>query len=229
MQQRDNVRGASIRMTALIPNRFVFHFEFPLHYRRVLPRIDGHLCDWSNEFLLPRLGEIDGREDFADVWTCWNEQGLCVACRISDKRRPLRCDARSFWTGDHLRLCTDMRDARTVKRGTRYCQQFYFLPVGGGADHQAPLAGVHRLQRAREEAPRIPVERISVASQVNTAGYSLEAHIPAECLSGFDPVEHPRIGFYYMLEDGDHGQQYLTVGDDLYWYVDPSTWATAVL
>jgi hypothetical protein len=32
-----------------------------------------------------------------------------------------------------------------------------------------------------------------------------------------------------MLEDGDHGQQYLTVGDDLYWYVDPSTWATAVL
>ena len=32
-----------------------------------------------------------------------------------------------------------------------------------------------------------------------------------------------------MLEDRDHGQQYLTVGDDLYWYVDPSTWATAVL
>jgi hypothetical protein len=57
----------------------------------------------------------------------------------------------------------------------------------------------------------------------------LEARIPAECLNGFDPVEHPRIGLYYMLEDRDHGQQYLTVGDDLYWYVDPSTWATAVL
>ena len=46
---------------------------------------------------------------------------------------------------------------------------------------------------------------------------------------GFDPVEHPRIGFYYMLEDRDHGQQFLTVGDNLYWYVDPSTWATVVL
>ena len=57
----------------------------------------------------------------------------------------------------------------------------------------------------------------------------MDAHLPAACLSGFDPDEHPRIGFYYMLEDREHGQQYLTVGDDLYWYVDPSTWATAVL
>ena len=32
-----------------------------------------------------------------------------------------------------------------------------------------------------------------------------------------------------MIEDSELGQQALTVGDDLYWYVDPSTWATAVL
>ena len=44
-----------------------------------------------------------------------------------------------------------------------------------------------------------------------------------------DPEEHPRIGFYYIVEDREYGQQYLTIGDDLYWYVDPSTWATAVL
>ena len=85
------------------------------------------------------------------------------------------------------------------------------------------------LQRAREEAPPVPAERIRVASKVEASGYSLEALIPSECLSGFDPVEHPRIGFYYLIEDGDHGQQYLTVGDDLYWHVDPSTWATARL
>ena len=229
MQRRDTVRGASIRMTALIPNRLLFHFEFPLHYRRELPRIDGHLRDWSDDFLLPRLGEIDERKYFADVWACWNETGMCIACRVANKRQPLRCDPASFWTGDNVRLCTDMRDARTLRRATRFCQQFYFLPVGGGPKGNQPVTGVSRFQRAREDAPRLPVENIRVASRVTPSGYSLEAHIPSDCLSGFDPREHGRIGFYYILEDADHGQQYLTVGDDLYWYVDPSTWATAVL
>ena len=32
-----------------------------------------------------------------------------------------------------------------------------------------------------------------------------------------------------MLEDNEWGQQYLTVGDDLAWNVDPSTWATGLL
>ncbi len=216
-------------MSVLVPNRFLFHFEFPLNYRRALPRIDGDVRDWSDEFLLPQLGSIDGQRDFADVWACWNEQGLCVACRVENKRRRLRCDPRSFWSGDNFRLCTDMRDARTVKRATRFCQQFYFLPAGGGARGEIPAAGINKFQRAKEDAPRISAERIAVAAKVSSSSYSLEAFVPSECLSGFDPVDHTRIGFYYILEDGDHGQQYLTVGDDLYWYVDPSTWATAVL
>ena len=222
-------REAVIGMTALIPNRFLFHFEFPLPYRKTLPAIHGDLREWTDETLLPRLGELDGRADFADVWACWNDSGLAVACRVTGKQKPLRCEARSFWTGDNFRLCTDMRAARTNRRATRYCQQFYFLPTGGGPKKTEPVAGVNKIQRAREDAPPMPVERIQVASRVSTTGYALTAYIPAACLSGFDPAEHPRIGFYYMLEDADHGQQYLTIGDDLYWYVDPSTWATAVL
>lgn len=216
-------------MTGLIPNRFLFSFEFPLHYRSDPPVVDGDLADWADAEMLPKLGEIDGQRDFADVRACWNETGLYLACRVTDKHRPLRCDPRRFWLGDNLRVCTDMRDARTVKRATRFCQQFYFLPTGGGANKKAPVAGVSKIQRAREDAPAIHADRIAVASHVTPTGYTLEAHLPAECLSGFDPVEHPRIGLYYMLQDGDHGQQYLTVGDDLYWHVDPSTWPTAVL
>ena len=206
-------------MTALVPNRFLFDFEFPLHYRSVLPMIDGELEDWTNDDLLPALAELDGRE----------ELGISIACRVTDKRQPLRCDPRTFWKSDNLRLCTDTRDARSNKRATRFCQQFFFLPTGGGKKGNAAAAGVSKLKRAREDAPSIPGERIQVASRITQSGYTLEAHIPMECLSGFAPLDHPRIGFYYMLEDRDHGQQYLTVGDDLYWYVDPSTWATAVL
>ncbi len=216
-------------MNALVPNRFLFDLEFPLRYRASLPVLTGDLGDWTDDDLLPKLGEMDGSEDFADVWACWNEDGLAIACRVVNKRKALRCNPRSFWTGDNLRLCTDMRDARSNKRATRFCQQFFFLPCGGGSKRRDPVAGVNKFKRARQDAPAIPVGRIKVAARVEAGGYTLEAHIPANCLSGFDPIEHPRIGFYYILEDSDHGRQYLTVGDDLYWYVDPSTWATAVL
>jgi len=216
-------------MTGLIPNRFLFDFEFPLSHRADPPTIDGKLSGWTDEELLPRLGAIDGQIEFADVWACWNEAGLYIACRVTDKSSPLRCDPKSYWTSDHLRLCTDMRDTRNIKRATRYCQQFFFLPTGGGPKRDQPAAGSVKIQRAREHAPPVPPGRIRVASTVKATGYTLEAHIPADALSGFDPVEHTRIGFYTILEDHDRGQQYLTVGDDLYWYVDPSTWATAVL
>ena len=216
-------------MNVLIPNRFLFSFEFPLHCRQTMPKIDGKLTGWSDEELLPKLGELDGQSDFADVWGCWNEAGIAVAYKVAGRRKALRCDPDKFWTGDNLRLCTDMRDARTVKRATRFCQQFYFLPTGGGPKRNRPVAGVNAIKRAREDAPPVPTELIEVASRVTKSSYSLEAFVPAECLSGFDPLEHSRIGFYYMVEDTQHGQQYLTVGDDLYWYVDPSTWATAVL
>jgi hypothetical protein len=194
-----------------------------------MPPIDGKLTGWSDAELVPKLGAMDAATDFADVWACWNESGLAVACRVEGKRRPLHCDPMAFWTGDNLRLCTDMRDARNNKRATRFCQQFYFLPTGGGAGGRQPVAGTNRFKRAIEHAPAFPEQTLRVASTVTRAGYSLEAFIPADCLSGLDPAEHPRIGFYYILEDGELGQQYLTVGDDLDWYVDPSTWATAVL
>jgi len=216
-------------MTVLVPNRFLFSFEFALARWKGPAVIDGDVSKWSDREALPKLGEIDGTSDFADVWACWDECGLYVACRVTEKKRPLRCDPRKFWLGDNLRLCTDTRDTRTVKRATRFCQQFYFLPAGGGNDGKQAVAGAAKIQRAREEAPPIQAEKIVVVSVVEPGGYSLEAHLPAECLNGFDPVDHPRMGFYYILEDGDHGQQYLTVSDDLNWHVDPSTWSTARL
>lgn len=216
-------------MSLLIPNRFLFAFEFPLRYRRKAPPLDGKLTGWTDKELLPRLGELDGLPEFADVWACWNEKGLWVACQVKGKKRSLRCDPQEYWKSDHLRVCTGMRDTRNIKRATRFCQQFYFLPAGGGSKGKKPTAAGVAIKRAREDAPLVTADRLPIASTVTKTGYKLEAHIPADCLAGFDPAEHRRIGFYYILEDRDHGQQFLTVGDDLYWYVDPSTWATAVL
>lgn len=216
-------------MSLLVPNRFLFHFEFPLRFRAKPPVIDGRVGDWSDEYLLPRLGSIDGRAEFGDVWACWNDEALFIACRVEKKRRPLSCDPKSFWTGDNLRLCVSSRETRKIRRATRFCTQIYFLPTGGGDDRRSPVAGVNKFQRAKEDAPVVSAKAIEIASSVSPTGYAMEARIPHDCLFGFDPGSYPRIGLYYLLEDGDHGQQYLTVGDDLNWHIDPSTWATAVL
>lgn len=212
----------------LVPNRSLFRFEFPLRYR-ASPEIDGDLGDWSDELLLPDLGALDGRKPFARIWLGWNETGLFVACRVVGRRKPFDCNPRQFWKGDNLRLCTDMRDTRDIKRASRYCQQFYFLPAGGGKDGRSPLAGAARIHRATEQSPLPPPDAIRIAGARTGDTYTLEAHVPAHALAGFDPEEHGRIGVFTMLEDMELGQQYLTVGDDLYWYIDPSTWATATL
>lgn len=216
-------------MTSLVPNRFLFDFSFALAYRSTLPKPDGSLKTWRDAERLPSFSEIDHHQDFAELWACWNEEGIAIACRVSQKRHRLRCDPKRYWEGDNLRLCLDLRDTRNIRRASRYCRQFCFLPTGGGRRRTDPVAGVGQFQRAREVAPAAPVGWIQVGSSVTATGYSLEGVIPRTCLSGFDPEEHPRIGFYYLVEDGDHGQQYLTVGDDLSWNVDPSTWATARL
>ncbi len=216
-------------MSTLIPNRFLFSLEFPLHFRKNLPKLDGKLGNWTDADLLPALGEIDDAPEFADVWSCWNENGIAIATRVKNKRRPLRCDPKQYWKGDNLRLCIDTRDARKNKRATRYCHQFFFLPTGGGTTKDKPFAGSGKLQRAKEDAPKVPAGKIQIASHITKSSYSLEAIIPASYMNGFNPADHSRIGFYYLLEDADHGQQHLTIGDELSWNVDPSTWATAVL
>lgn len=216
-------------MPELVPNRFLFDIEVTIPYRSRPPAIDGNLSDWSDAEVLPSLSELDGKEDFAVVWCCWNENGLYMACKVEGKRRTPRCDPRHYWSGDNIRLCTDTRDTRNNRRATRFCQQFYFLPTGGGPKGKHPVAGLSKIRQAKEEAPEVPVERISIASNISRGMYALEVHIPPDCLSGFDPDDHPRIGLYYIVEDDDFGQQYLTVGDELNWLADPSTWATAVL
>ena len=145
---------AKLNMNTLVPNRFLCDFEFPLSYRDPPPTIDGNLNDWTDVERLPAFSALDGIVEFAEVWACWNERGLGIACRVSNKKKTLRCDPKGYWTGDNLRLCTDMRDARSNKRATRYCQQFYFLAAGGGPRRDQPVAGVGELQRAREHAPK---------------------------------------------------------------------------
>ncbi len=60
-------------------------------------------------------------------------------------------------------------------------------------------------------------------------GYILEALIPAEALTGFDPTEHPSLGFTYAVIDRELGEQTFGVGSPMPYQEDPSLWATLEL
>jgi hypothetical protein len=124
---------------------------------------------------------------------------------------------------------TDMRDTRDIRRATRFCQHWYLLPAGGGTRKNEAVGGAAKVARAMQDAPVAAADDITIASGVTKTGYGLTALLSRNALAGFDPTENPRIGFFYILEDGELGRQSLTVGDDLNWWIDPSTWPTAVL
>lgn len=213
---------------ALVPKQFCFRFEVPIRKAPAKWKVDGNFTKWELKYCLPPLARFDeSGHEFADVWMAWNESGLFIACCVEEKEQPLKCRVSSFWKGDNLRLCTDMRDTRDIKRATRFCQQFFFLPTGG--EKGRAVAGSAKIHRAREDAPPVTPDRVPIVAEVDRSSYMLEAHLPADALSGFDPAEHRRIGLYYIVEDQDFGQQCLTIGDALNWHVDPSTWATGVL
>lgn len=216
-------------MLDALPRRAFFRFEFPIRYLAKLPTIDGSIRKWSAEYLLPPLVELEDEPAFADVYAAWNEDHLFVAFDVPERRGSVRCDTTKWWKDDGLRVCIDTRDTRDLKRASRFCHFFYFLPTGGGSTGKLPVAGLHRMSRAKEPPPNADPTKIKLGVQIDRGGYSLEAAIPSACLNGWNPAEHPRIGFFYKIRDTIHGDQHLTVNDDLGWNVDPSTWATAVL
>lgn len=216
-------------MDALIPNRFLIKPELTLWHFRTDPPLNGTLSKWPDESKLPALCELDNETPFADVYAGWNAKGLYIGVRVSGKAEPINCDAAQFWRGDNVRVMTDMRDTRNIRRATRFCQQFYLLPSDSSSGSSRPIAGGAKVNRAAEESPVATPNDLVVGSRIRKDGYDLTALLTADALNGFDPSENPRIGLFIIVEDMELGQQSLTIGDDMNWHIDPSTWLTAVL
>jgi hypothetical protein len=82
---------------------------------------------------------------------------------------------------------------------------------------------------SREQPHPVAPEQLKVRSKVAGDGYLIEAFIPADALTGFDPAEHPRLGFTYAFLDRELGEQTFGVGSPLPYQEDPSLWVTLEL
>jgi hypothetical protein len=215
---------------ALIPPSFLFRVAHPCPYLKDLPRADDdRLLDLPVECRLESGGALDGRRDFADVRLAWNELGLALQVEVRGKEQPVQGDAARPRASDGLTLWLDTRDARTSHRASRYCHQFHFLPTGGGAEHDEPAFAQTKIHRALNDAPLAAGGAVALRCALRSGGYVLEAFLPATVLNGFDAEQNPRQGFWYVVRDGELGEQTPGVGADFPYAEDPSLWAVLEL
>ena len=89
-----------------------------------------------------------------------------------------------------------------------------------------PIFRQCEIKRAKENAKFASGFPPQARSQSNGKDYTLQAYIPAKAVSGFDPEEHPRLGFHYVVSDRELGTRAMTLGYDFPTDADPSLWST---
>ncbi|MDP6018329.1 MAG: sugar-binding protein [Candidatus Latescibacteria bacterium] len=214
-------------MTELSARAF-FRYDVPIGRRPAGLRVDGSLAEWGDDGLLPDLGQMEGREAFAEVRLAWDEDGLYVGLRVENKTN-VTSHRQHPHNAEALFLWIDTRDVRDAHRASRFCHQFIALPRGGGSQRRGAVAWQQPIRRAREASPICQPQQLRVASRCRKDGYSLELALPRQVLGGFDPGQNSRLGFAYLVTDHEHGNQTWSVPGRFPYQVDPSTWATVSL
>ena len=212
----------------LLPPRFLFRFSVPCRRCEKI-WVRGKGVQLTPKFRLPHLAELDDAPVLADVRVGWNDGGLAFCVRVEGKRQTPWCRSTQLEESDGLHVWIDTRDMHNIHRATRFCHRFAFLPAGDGPRRDEPVAGQLVINRARENARAAPEGLLQVRSERRIDGYLLEACIPGDALTGFDPQEHPRLGFTYALVDRERGNQTFGAGDEFRYHEDPSVWGTLEL
>jgi hypothetical protein len=211
----------------LLPTRFLFRFA-------TMCLFDGQLgkqapAELSGDHRLPSLTELDGEKAFADVRAGWCDAGLAFSVRVEGKRHPNWCRDSKLEDSDGMQLWIDTRDTHNIHRASRFCHRFIFLPFGGGRNFTSPVADQLLVDRARENANPVRPGQLRVSTEKRVDGYLMSTFIPAAALTGFNPTDHPRLGFTYSVFDRELGQQYFSVGCEFPFASDPSLWGTLEL
>lgn len=206
---------------SLLPARFFFRFAAGCHYRPA-----GADAELGEQYRLPSFGEIEQQQSFADVRAAWNPDGLTFSVTIENKKHPCWCRENKLEDSDGMQLWIDTRDTHNIHRASRFCHRFIFLPFGGGRSFESPVADQLLIDRARENANPVRPGMLRVRTDKLKTGYRMRMFIPAAALTGFNPDDHPRLGFTYAIFDREFGEQTFSVGSEFPYQVDPSLWGT---
>lgn len=215
---------------SVVPSSFLFSLSIPIQYKAGIPSSakTKPLLGLESVHHLPNIANLDGKQNFASIALVWNEKGVGIVADVAGKKKTLNCDPKKTDASDGLHVWFDTRNVQNVHRATRYCHRFCFLPTGK-TGKEKPTGQQRRIDRSRDETDLADSKKIQVRSKVKKSGYSLEAWLPAEILTGFDPEQSPQMSFFYHLHDGELGDQFLTVDQEFPFAHDPSVWSTIEL
>ncbi len=211
----------------LLPARSLFRFSAACRYRDPIWTAAGAQLDETHR--LAGLAELEGHATWADVRAAWSEAGLAFTINVQGKTQSPWCRAGRLEDSDGLQVWIDTRDVHNVHRAGRFCHRFAFLPGGTGRNAEQAVAETLPIHRARELPQPVREGLLKAVCRMRKDGYSLDALIPANALTGFDPNEHPTIGFTYAVIDRELGEQTFGVGRPMPYQEDPSMWATLEL
>jgi len=214
-------------MSSLLAPSFLFHFSAPCRYAAGISATSPAAL--SERHRLPCFAELDGRKPFADLRLGWSEAGIAVFLRVEGKKQAPWCRDTKIEDSDGLQLWIDTRDTKNVHRAGRFCHRFAVLPMGSGRNLDQPTISLLAINRARESPREIHERQLVARSKRFKDGYELEAFFPADALTGYDPSEHPKMGFTYAVFDRELGTQTFTVGTEFPIAEDPSLWGTLEL
>ncbi|MBI3409614.1 MAG: hypothetical protein HY040_14840 [Planctomycetes bacterium] len=210
----------------LVPHRFLFRVAHPCRLVKGMPRPkDDRLLDLPADCRIENFADMDEKTNFADVALAWNELGVGIQLEVRGKANLAQADPLKPRGSDGLTLWLDTRDARASHRASRYCHQFHFLPTGGGDARDEAAFVQTKINRALEDAPMASPQEVALRCHSRKNGYLLEAFLSAAALHGYDPEQHPRLGFYYSIRDDELGEQQLSVGPEFPFWDDPSLWS----
>jgi hypothetical protein len=211
----------------LLPPSFLFRFAAPCHLAAKMWSPKG--VTFGDEFLLPSFAELDDAPQRVDVLAAWNEQGVAFSVTVRGKKQPPWCRESKIEDSDGVYLWIDTRDTHNIHRASRFCHQFVFLPTGGGHGQDEPVAELLAINRSRENPKPVRPEMLGKVTHKLKDGYRLDVAIPATALTGYDPAEHPRLGFHWAIVDREIGEHTFCCPAGLPYREDPSTWGTLEL
>ena len=215
------------QLNTLVSPRFLFQFAVPVRPLAAEGPLDG-------AYALPDLAALDAgtpsaERRFAEVRLAWSPEGLTLAVLVAGKSQPVWCRDSRTEDSDGVQVWIDTRATHNIHRASKFCHRFVLLPTGGGRQGAEPVAEQLLINRARENARPTRPRDLQVTSQVKRDGYRLAAFLPAVALGGYDPDQHPRLGFNYAVYDRELGLQTFAAGPGMPYDEDPSCWATLEL
>jgi len=211
----------------MLPKRILFRLSAPCLHRQTLWTSEG--LQLEPEYQLPNFGELEGERGTPEVCAAWSNEGLGFTFRVEGKRQAPWCRTSRPEDSDSVQLWIDTRDVHNVHRASRFCHRFLFMPTGTGPRLNQPMAQWMPINRAREQPGAIPATEVKVRSEVTAGGYRLEIFLGAKALTGYDPDEHPRLGFQFAVTDRELGERTFAAGGPMPYQEDPSLWATLEL